>query len=329
MKEIIETTGAVLPERTPEVIAVEIRTIEENVYKTAVQGAIEIGRRLQEMKEALPHGEWYDFIEKNLGYSKRKAQNFMKIASEYGDENSPYYAAVAKTHTCAHLSISNALRLLTVTAEDVENIVEKVDISNATVKELEAEIQQLKKEKEQTRSELSAELQKQLRLENEKQAELNHRIEELEHELLDKSDNAEEIEKTRSQLNNMSEELQRAKERAEQLEKEMKNAEEREQIRLEEVKQQFRLEEQEKARKDVQEQLNLLESEKSRAVERARNAEKKLEASSDEAMIRIKIIADDLQDILKKANEALSEIEPEQAKKLRSALKNIIEAELK
>ena len=71
MSEIIESTGREVAERTPEVIAVEIRTIEENIYKTAVTGAIEIGFRLQEIKDALPHGEWYNFISKNLGYSER------------------------------------------------------------------------------------------------------------------------------------------------------------------------------------------------------------------------------------------------------------------
>ena len=86
----------------------------------------------------------------------------MKIASEYGAENSPYLAAISKTDTCADLSISKVFRLLQVPEEEVENFVEEHDISDMKVKELEEEIRKLKSEKEEAEnnaekvSELSA-----------------------------------------------------------------------------------------------------------------------------------------------------------------------------
>ena len=75
--------------------------------------------------------------------------------------------------------------------------------------------------------------------------------------------------------------------------------------------------------------MEALTAEKEEAEERAQNAERKLENASDESMIRIKLIVDDLQDMLRKANTALKEIEPEKAEKLRNALKKIVEEELR
>ena len=78
-----------------------------------------------------------------FNYSKSKAEKMMKIATEYGDENSPY----AKTYMCTDLSISKALRLLQVPENDVESFAEKNDIQDMTVKELEEKIKALKQEK--------------------------------------------------------------------------------------------------------------------------------------------------------------------------------------
>lgn len=48
--------------------------------------AVEIGRELIAMKEALPHGQFIPWIEAELGYSRRTATNLMQVAAEFGDE---------------------------------------------------------------------------------------------------------------------------------------------------------------------------------------------------------------------------------------------------
>lgn len=140
MSNIVEAEYRVMPERTLPVIAAEIIQIEEHVGKVALDGAIRIGERLKEAKEKVEHGKWENWCSENLNYSKSKAEKLMKIATEYGDENSLY----AKTYTCTDLSISKALRLLQVPEEEVETFAENHDIQDMSVKELEAEIKLLK-----------------------------------------------------------------------------------------------------------------------------------------------------------------------------------------
>lgn len=63
-----------------------LETIENeiNFYKqqTAI-GMIEIGRRLIEAKEQVFHGEWEEWLETKVDFSKSTAKNFMRVAREF------------------------------------------------------------------------------------------------------------------------------------------------------------------------------------------------------------------------------------------------------
>jgi hypothetical protein len=50
-------------ERTPLVIAAEIKVITHQTKKILLAGAIEIGRRLKEAKDFIKHGEWIKWLE--------------------------------------------------------------------------------------------------------------------------------------------------------------------------------------------------------------------------------------------------------------------------
>ena len=71
----------------------------------------------------------------------------MKIATEYGDENSPY----AKNVHVYGFEYFKALRLLQVPESEVESFAEKNDIQDMTVKELEDKIKALKQEKRRSK----------------------------------------------------------------------------------------------------------------------------------------------------------------------------------
>lgn len=65
-------------------------TEEIQFYKAqAGQCIVEIGKRLLEAKEHLPHGQWESWLEKSVEFSQGTAKRFMKIASEYGSNRSP------------------------------------------------------------------------------------------------------------------------------------------------------------------------------------------------------------------------------------------------
>lgn len=142
MDSIVEAGYRVVQERTLPVIASEILQIEENVGRVALDGAIRIGERLKEAKEKAEHGQWEKWCSENLNYSKSKTEKLMKIAAEYGDENSPY----AKAYTCTDLSVSKALRLLQMPEDEVESFAEENDVQGMTVKELEEQIRRMKEE---------------------------------------------------------------------------------------------------------------------------------------------------------------------------------------
>ncbi len=147
MNEVINGTYQLEEARTLDVIASEIKIIEKQTSQVVLTGAIEIGKRLSEAKEQIEHGGWEDWCKEHLNYSREWASKLIKISEEYGDENSPYLRAISNVNTSSHLSISNALRLLQVPENEVENFVEEhPDVSDLKVKELENEIKKLKED---------------------------------------------------------------------------------------------------------------------------------------------------------------------------------------
>lgn len=77
-REIIEQTGGQIEGRPIETITAEIRILKAR----AGEDIIGIGQRLIEAKEQLPHGEWLPWLENEVQFSERSAQQFMRIAKE-------------------------------------------------------------------------------------------------------------------------------------------------------------------------------------------------------------------------------------------------------
>ena len=125
--------------RTAETIAAEINVIKAQVRQTAVMATIEIGKRLKEAKSLVPYGEWGRWLEENVDYSERKAQNAMALAEEY---------AMKDPQAIADLDVTKAVMLLAVPGEEREAFVAEHQVEDISVRELKAAIEQLKAEKE-------------------------------------------------------------------------------------------------------------------------------------------------------------------------------------
>lgn len=143
-----------------------IETITEEIifYKNVGgQAVIEIGRRLTEAKAQLKHGEWLPWLREKVEFSETSAQNFMRIAREYGN-----------THLVGDLGASKALVLLALPASERENFAsekhlvngEEKSVSEMSKRELEEAIRQRKlaeagrKAAEEQAAALRAELEK-------------------------------------------------------------------------------------------------------------------------------------------------------------------------
>lgn len=125
--------------RNAEIVAEEINQIKEHVRATAIDGAIRIGRKLQEAKSLVPYGEWEKWLEENVNYSASTAQNLMRIADEYGRKES---------QALADISYTQAVALLRLPAEEREQFVAEHDMQSMSTREMTDEIKRLNAERE-------------------------------------------------------------------------------------------------------------------------------------------------------------------------------------
>lgn len=117
MENGIMETSAGLPEeqRDIETITSEILYLKNK----AGEAILEIGRRLNEAKEQLSHGEWLPWLEERVGFSVVTAQRFMRLANEWSNASPVTY-----------LGVSKALQLLALPpAERDEFLAEKHDVN--------------------------------------------------------------------------------------------------------------------------------------------------------------------------------------------------------
>lgn len=106
------------------------------------QNIIEIGKRLNEAKELLPHGEWGKWLEEKVEFSQRNANNFMRVAKEFSN-----------SQTYSNLTQSKIFALLDIPQEEREEFIENNPVEDMTTRELQKVIKE-KKELERKIKEL-------------------------------------------------------------------------------------------------------------------------------------------------------------------------------
>ena len=322
MSDIVEAEFTVEYARTLPVIISEIKIIEQQVVRITLEGYIQIGRRLQEAKEQVGHGGFGQWCQENLNYSQDTAQKFMRLAKEYGDENS----LLANTAISRNFSISNALSLLKVPEEDREKFVEDHPVEDMTNKDLEEEIRRLKKEKEELED--AAQCRKDIadRAENAVN-EMRHEVEDLKRQLQDAearpaADPAElvelkaELQKAENARDKAKEKLKKEKDaRQAAIDKEL--AEQTEKIRAE-------------AKEEVSGELGDLQKMKDQLEEENRNLQHKLENAGNDTIIRFKVLVGQLQDVFEECGQCILDAEagtdPDLPGKMNAALRTVVES---
>ena len=125
------------PVRTAGAVAFEIRTLQSQARGIILSYAIEIGRRLEEAKAMLPHGEWGAWLKRELNYSQSAAQNFMKVYREYGDSQQSLFGGIPKSQAFGNLTFSKALSLLAIPDEEERaRFATENDVEHMTTREL-------------------------------------------------------------------------------------------------------------------------------------------------------------------------------------------------
>lgn len=149
MENQVQEALSAAPAREIGVITSEIRDICRQAQSMALMYAVEIGRRLAEAKEILPHGEWGKWLKEEVKFSERSARNFMKLFTEYGSSQLSFFSSDLKRQTFADLPYSKALALLAVPEEEREVFAKEVKAEDLSVRELQEAIKERDEAKKQ------------------------------------------------------------------------------------------------------------------------------------------------------------------------------------
>jgi hypothetical protein len=119
-----------------EMLAEEIRTYDAHLHRAAsdfVVAAVEIGKRLLQVRELLPHGQWLPWLREHFDWSEQTARNYMNAASGMGRrkleglaiEPSALYALTAPSADPEALdaAIRHARRGATITYSEARDLV--------------------------------------------------------------------------------------------------------------------------------------------------------------------------------------------------------------
>lgn len=306
MSNIVEAQYEIVQERTLPVIISEIKIIEQHVTKTAIEGAIQIGERLQEAKELAGHGNFGQWCQENLNYSQDTAQKFMKLAREYGGQNN----VLANTAMSRNFSISNALSLLKVPEEDREKFIEEHPVEDMKNKDLEDEIRKLKAEKAALEEEVENVAKDRSEV-NEQLAEAEKEVEVLKAKL---STQPAEPQADPKELARLQEKLRKAEESLKKEKEKLKKEQEDRQMAIDKELKAAGERMQEQARKSIES----LQKENEQLKRREQKA-------GNETLLKFKILVDQLQDTFRQAGECIvNEADQERANKMNAALRTIL-----
>lgn len=151
--------------RSADGIATEIRVIVHQTRTMMAAAVIEIGKRLIEAQQLVPHGEWGEYVTHSCGFSQRTAQAYMQLA-----------ANPANAQTIADLPYSKALALLALPEDKVEEFRAEHPVEDVSVRELKKQISEYKDQLEKA-ADAGAAQQQLLLLATEENGALRRRLE--------------------------------------------------------------------------------------------------------------------------------------------------------
>ena len=315
-KEVIE-----LSDKTTEELTAEANTLwnqMEAIGSIGIMMAAQAGRRLNVIKERLPHGEWESWAQNNLKFSLRKANNMMKLAEKTEDENSFF----ANPQSLADIGITKVWALLSAPEDVAKEVVENPDAAEMTTREFKEEIRRLKEKNAGLKKELMDSADESLSL----QSDLRTQIDQLVAELKIYEETPAKSEETEKEIADLKTQLEKANTA---LEKEKKNTE-KAKASIEEEKQKAADEAAKTAKEEAlakfKEDNKLLIESNQQAAEEIDRLQRLLENNSQPEIAEFKVHSDQLQKSFISCRDCIGKItDIEKAAKMRMALKTIMQ----
>ena len=317
--------------KDPEVLAVEIRSLQQQAQVVVMSYAVEIGRRLCEAKAVVSHGEWGRWLEEKVQFSQSTAQNYMKMYERYGSEQVSLFGE-EKTRELRDLPYTKALKLLAVPEEEMESFLEEHQVAEMSTRELEKAI----RERDQARQEAEAwrdtadktaesarQAEERARQARDSAQALRLRLEELENrpvEVAVEAPSQEMLEEIRAA------EAQKYTQEREKLEKKLKKAESQAQKAGQEA-QALRAQAekaQAEARQEIQKEKTALEAEKAQAEARAAELKRRLKLADGTTAV-FQVYFQNMQENWKSMLQIIQKADQEQGEKLKKALGALVE----
>ncbi len=150
---------------------IEKTTAEILILKDqTAQNIIEIGKRLIKVKENLQHGQFLNWLENKVEFSRYTANRFMKIATEFSNVSA-----------VQHLGSKKLFLLAGLDEKDRQEVMKENKVEDMTTRELEQVIKEKKEIKKQLEAErdYSNELQEAIKEKEEKIKTLQSKIEKI------------------------------------------------------------------------------------------------------------------------------------------------------
>ena len=315
-KEVIN-----LSDKTTEELTAEANTLwnqMEAIGSIGIMMAAQAGRRLNVIKERLPHGEWESWAQNNLKFSLRKANNMMKLAEKTEDENSFF----ANPQSLADIGITKVWALLSAPEDVAKEVVENPDAAEMTTREFKEEIRRLKEKNAELKKELEDSADESQNL----QSDLRTQIDQLVAELKIYEETPAKSEETEKEIADLKTQLEKANTA---LEKEKKNTE-KAKASIEEEKQKAADEAAKTAKEEAlakfKEDNKLLIESNQQAAEEIDRLQRLLENNSQPEIAEFKVHSDQLQKSFISCRDCISKItDIEKAAKMRMALKTIMQ----
>lgn len=315
-KEVID-----LSNKTTEELTAEANTLwnqMEAIGSIGIMMAAQAGRRLNVIKERLPHGEWESWAQNNLKFSLRKANNMMKLAEKTEDENSFF----ANPQSLADIGITKVWALLSAPEDVAKEVVENPDAAEMTTREFKEEIRRLKEKNAELKKELEDSADESQNL----QSDLRTQIDQLVAELKIYEETPAKSEETEKEIADLKTQLKKANTA---LEKEKKNME-KAKASIEEEKQKAADEAAKTAKEEAlakfKEDNKLLIESNQHAAEEIDRLQRLLENNSQPEIAEFKVHSDQLQKSFISCRDCIGKITDfEKAAKMRMALKTIMQ----
>lgn len=285
----------------------------ELLGKLGFEFAARAGQRLNIIKGRLHHGEWENWCKNNLIFSSRKANRMMKLAEKMEDENSLFF----KSDNLADIGISKVWALLAAPEEVAEEMVNNPETKDLSVREFEEEIKRLKAENEEKSGRLE-DLESEHREAEIKLKEMTETADRLAEEAMNLEQqlkgaaSIEETNELKQELENLKEKLKKAKE----------DADSQRIVAVETARKQA----EEKAKTELEEATRQLKENNQQAAREIDRLQKLAGGNTELAIFKVK--SDQLQQDFNSCLASIADIEtdnPEQAAKLRNALRTVME----